>query len=152
MHWLYTYSCMIWLLYFWRFSIHSGNQKSCLLPCNVSKIRNNVPLIAEITQSLHNSKIPDRLSQRAMGTNWNMGGSLRTSGNAFLLWGWLSTRTGYPGRLWSLHPWRHLKHVWTRSRATRSRCPCMSRELDQMTSRGLFHPQPPCDSVILWMP
>ena len=34
--------------------------------------------------------------------NWNTGGSVWTSGNTVLLWGWLSTRAGCPERLRSL--------------------------------------------------
>ena len=33
----------------------------------------------------------------------------------FLLWGWPSTGTGCPGRLWSLHSWTHSEATWTQS-------------------------------------
>ena len=42
-----------------------------------------------------------------MGTNWNTEGSTWTSGNISLLWGWLSSGTGCPWRLPSLHPRRY---------------------------------------------
>ena len=84
----------------------------------------------------------------AMGTSWNIGGSLWISGNTFLLWGWLSTGTGCPERFWSLLPWGYSKAIWIRSWATGSRWPCLSRRLDQMTSRGPRQPQPFCDSVL----
>ena len=64
---------------------------------------------------------------QAMGTNWNTGGSLQTSGNTFSLWGGPSTGTGCPGRLWSLHPWRYSKSIWRQSWATGSMCCCLSR-------------------------
>jgi len=43
-----------------------------------------------------------RTKLEAMGTNWNTGGSLWTSGNTFLLQGRPSTGTGCPESLWSL--------------------------------------------------
>ena len=63
----------------------------------------------------------------AVSTNWNTEGSIGTSGITFLLWGWPNTGTGYPQRLWSLHPWRYLQAVWTRSWAAGCRWPCLSR-------------------------
>ena len=36
-----------------------------------------------------------------------------------------STSTGFPERLWSLHPWRYSKPVWTWSWTTGSRWPCL---------------------------
>jgi len=50
-----------------------------------------------------------------------------------------------PEKLWSLHPWRQSKANWTSSWAACSRWPCLSRELDQLNSRGPFQPQPFCD-------
>ena len=65
----------------------------------------------------------------AVGTKWNTGGSHWTSGNIFLLWGWLNTGTGCPRRLWSLQPWRYSKAIWTCCWAADSRSPCWSREV-----------------------
>lgn len=39
------------------------------------------------------------IGQEAMGTTWNTESSLCTPGNTFLLWAWLSTGTGFSGRL-----------------------------------------------------
>lgn len=55
------------------------------------------------------------------------------------LWGWLSTSRDCPGRLQSVHPWRHPK--------ASSKWPFLSRGLDQMISRGPFQPQPLGDSL-----
>jgi len=86
--------------------------------------------------------------QGAMGTNWNMGGSLWTSGNPFLLWGSPSTGIGCPGRLWSLCPWRYSKTLWTWCWGIGSRQSFLSRGLGQMTSRGAFQPQPFYNSTV----
>ena len=59
----------------------------------------------------------------AMGTNWNTGGSLWTSGNTFSLWGWSSTGTSCPERLWNFPPWRYSKAVWRRRQFTDSGLP-----------------------------
>jgi len=64
---------------------------------------------------------------QAMGMNWNTARTVWTSGHTFLLWGWLRTGAGFPERLWSLHPWRYSKAVWTRSGTTGSRWPCLSQ-------------------------
>lgn len=50
-----------------------------------------------------------------MGTNWNIEGSLLTSGSTFSLWGWLSTGTECPERLQSLPLWRYSKATGTQS-------------------------------------
>lgn len=47
----------------------------------------------------------------AMGTKLYTG-SVWTAGNVILLWGWLSTGTGCPGRLWSFPPWRDILPLW----------------------------------------
>ena len=67
--------------------------------------------------------------KEAVGTNRNTAGSLWTSGITSLLWGWPSTGTGCPERLWSLPPCllfcRYSKATWTWSWATASRRPCL---------------------------
>jgi len=45
----------------------------------------------------------------------------------FSPWGWRSTGTGCPGRLWILLLWRHSRPAWTRSRAACCRWPCFGR-------------------------
>ena len=84
-----------------------------------------------------------------MGTNWNIGGSVSTSRNTFLQP--LSTGTGYPGRLWTLHPRRYSKAVWTWSWATCSSCPCLSRggstRWPPVVPSNLNHPINFCNSV-----
>ena len=63
------------------------------------------------------------------------------------LWGWWSTGTGCPGRLWSLSLWRYSRPGWTRSCAACCRCPCLGRGV------GLDDPELPSNphhSVILW--
>jgi len=63
-----------------------------------------------------------------MGTNWNTGGSLWTSGNTLLLWGWLRIGTGCPRKLWGLHPRTYSEIIWTWSWTACSRWPCLSRD------------------------
>ena len=50
--------------------------------------------------------------QGAMGTNWS---SIWTRGRTSSLWGWHSTGTGCPERLWSLLLWRYSRLTWRRS-------------------------------------
>jgi len=82
----------------------------------------------------------------AMGTTWNTGGSLWTSGKGFWQWGWLSTGTVAQGGCGVFadipKPSRQalgqpILHGLTRAGG-----------LDQMTSRGPFQPQPADDSMI----
>ena len=70
----------------------------------------------------------------AMSTNWSIGSSVWTWGRTSL-WGWRSTETGYPGRLWSLLLWRYSRPAWTRSCAACCRRPCFGRGV------GLDDPQ-----------
>ena len=56
-------------------------------------------------------------------------------GRTSSLWGWQSTGTGCPGRLWSLLLWRYSRPAWTRSCAGCCRWPCFSR------GAGLDDPQ-----------
>ena len=88
-----------------------------------------------------------------MGTNGSTGSSVWTWGRTSSLWGWQSTGTGCPGRLWSLLLWRYWRPTWTRSCAACCRWPCFVRRV------GLDDPQRSlptltilwfCDSVILW--
>lgn len=73
----------------------------------------------------------------------------RSSGHnlsiTFSLWGGPSTGTGYPERLWSLHPWKYSKPR-TYSWAAGCGWPCSSRGGDKMNPRAVFHPQP-----FLWL-
>lgn len=55
---------------------------------------------------------------------------------------------GCPGGLWNLSAWGCSEFVWTWSWATSTRWPCLSRCLDQMTSKRPFQPQPFCNAVI----
>lgn len=81
----------------------------------------------------------------AMGTNWNAGASVWTPRNTLLLWG-SSTVTNCPERLWTFPPRKTFKsHL---DMALGTRCPCMNKGLDQMTSRGPFQSYLFCDSVI----
>ena len=75
-----------------------------------------------------------------------------TQGRTSSPWGWRSTGTGCPGRLWSLLLWRYSRPVWTRSCAACCRWPCFGRGV------GLDDPQRSlptptilwfCDSVII---
>ena len=66
----------------------------------------------------------------------------------FLLWGWLSTGTDCPERLWCLPPWRYSKAVWTWSWATGSKQPCLSRE--GQTRWPPEVPSNPDHTVVLW--
>ena len=80
-----------------------------------------------------------------MGTNWSIGSSIWTRGRASSLWGWQSTGTGCPGRLWILLLWRYSNTTWTRSCATYSRWPCFGRMV------GLDDPQRSLPTpAILW--
>jgi len=65
--------------------------------------------------------------QGAMGTNWSTGSSVWTRRRTSSLWGWWSTGTGCPGRLWSLLLWRCSKPAWMRSCAACARWPCFGR-------------------------
>ena len=53
-----------------------------------------------------------------------------TWGRISSLWGWQSTGTGCPGRLWSLLLWRYSSPTWTRSCAACSRWPCFGRGVE----------------------
>ena len=89
---------------------------------------------------------------RGNGTNWGITSSSWTWGRTSL-WGWRSTGTGCPGRLWSLLLCRCSRPAWTMSCAACCRWPCFGRGV------GLDDPQRSlpiptilwfCDSVILW--
>ena len=61
------------------------------------------------------------------------------------LWGWRSTGTGCPGRLWSLLLWRYSRPAWTRSCAAYCRWSCFGRGF------GLDDPQRSLPTpTILW--
>ena len=72
--------------------------------------------------------------QGAMGTNWSIS-SIWTWGRTSSLWGWRSTGTGCPGRLWSLLLWRYSRSTWTFSCPACCRWPCFCRGV------GLDDPQ-----------
>ena len=83
--------------------------------------------------------------QGTTGTNWSIGSSIWTQGRTSSLWGWRSTGTGCPGRLWSLLLWRYSRPTWMRSCAACCRRPCFSRGL------GLDDPQRSLPTpTILW--
>ena len=70
-----------------------------------------------------------------------------TWGRTSSLWGWRSTGTGCPGRLWSLLLWRYSRPAWTRSSTACCRWPCFDRRV------GLDEPQrslPTPTTTILW--
>ena len=68
-----------------------------------------------------------------------------TWGGTSSLWGWRSTGTGCPGRLWSLLLWRYSRPAWTRSCSAYCRWPCFG------TGVGLDDPQRSLPSpTILW--
>ena len=50
--------------------------------------------------------------QEIIGTNWNTRNSFKHEKKVF---SGKRSNTGYPERLWSLHPWRHSKANWTQS-------------------------------------
>ena len=75
------------------------------------------------------------IGQGATSTNSSIGSSTWTWGRTYSLWGWRSTGTGCPGRLWSLLLWIHSKSTWTRSCAACCRWPCFGRGV------GLDDPQ-----------
>ena len=71
--------------------------------------------------------------------------SVWTWGRTSSLWGWWSTGTGCPGRLWSLLLWRYPRPAWTRSCAACCRWPCFGRRV------GLDDPQSSLPTpTILW--
>ena len=85
--------------------------------------------------------------QGAMGTNWSTGRYVWTWGRTSSLWGWRSTGTGCPGRLWSVLLWRYSRPAWTRSCAACCRWPCFGRRV------GLDDPQRSLPTpTILWSP
>lgn len=67
------------------------------------------------------------------------------SNNSFLLWGWLNSERGDPGRLWSFHPWKYLKHFWMQSRTTGSTWPCFNRGVMPVDLQRFF-----LSPAILW--
>ena len=80
-------------------------------------------------------------SDRTRGT----GSSVWTWRRTFSLWGWLSTGTGCPGRLWILLLWRYSKFTRMWSCAACFRWPCFSRGV------GLDDPQRSLPTpTILW--
>lgn len=73
-----------------------------------------------------------------MDIHWN-------SGNNFSLCRWPRADTVCLRRLWSLHPWRSSKSMWTYSWTTG--CAWVGG-LHQIISRGSFPPQPFCVSML----
>lgn len=75
-----------------------------------------------------------------MGTDWNTRLTEREETLGFLLWGWLSTVTGWSEELLSLHPWRWFKAggSWQLTVCA----PAWSGGVDQTTSRVSLQPQP----------
>ena len=74
-----------------------------------------------------------------------LGTSVWTWGRTSSLWGWRSTGTGCPGRLWSLLLRRCSRPSWTRSCAACCRWPCFGRGV------GLDDPQRSLPTLnILW--
>ena len=88
---------------------------------------------------------------QAVGTHWNAGGSVWTSGNTFLLCERLTTGMGCPERLRSLHPWRYSKATGHGPGQPALGGPAWAWGLDKMASRGPFQPQPFRNPVILWV-
>ena len=83
--------------------------------------------------------------QGATGINWSIGSSVWTEGRTSSLWGWRSTGTGCPGRLWILLLWRYSRPAWTRSSTACCRWPCFDRRF------GLDDPQRSLPTpTILW--
>lgn len=82
-------------------------------------------------------------SLEAMGTNWEVRGSLWTKRNTSSLWGEPSTDTGCLGRVESL-TWRYWKNILTSFQTTISGWPCLSRGLgpDDLPLTCHFQPQP----------
>ena len=71
--------------------------------------------------------------------------SVWTWGGTSSLWGWWSTGTGCPGRLWSLLLWRYSRPAWTGSCVACCRWPCFGRGV------GLDDPQRSLPTpTILW--
>lgn len=56
--------------------------------------------------------------------------------------------TGCPERSGRLHRWWYSEAVWTWYWAASLLWPCLSRELDHMTYKSPYRPQPLCHSVI----
>jgi len=82
-----------------------------------------------------------------MAKNWNVGGSTQICGKTSLLWGWQSTGTDCPERLWSLLLWRYSRLVWMSSCVIY----CRERALaGSWTWWFLEVPSSPYSSVILW--
>lgn len=103
-------------------------------------------------QALFSSAVP---GPEAMGTNRNTAASFQISGNnlIFILWQWLSTEKGFPGGLWSFHPfwWIFKSYLIHDPGLLALGGPAWVGGLDKMSSRGSFQPQPFCDGAILWL-
>lgn len=82
--------------------------------------------------------------EEAMSANLQFQSEHRTP-RSILLCRWLSTGTGYSKRLWGLPLLRSSEDIWTWSRATGSRWPCLSRKI----GAGGFQRSFPT-SVMLW--
>ena len=87
--------------------------------------------------------------QEPVGTHWNTGGSLWTSGNTFftvrVTKRWHRLARGF----WHLHPSRYLKAIWTWSWATILGSTAWARRLDKMISSSPFQPPPFCNSITI---
>lgn len=103
-------------------------------------------------QALFSSAVP---GPEAMGTNRNTAASFQISGNnfIFILRQWLSTEKGFPGGLWSFHPfwWIFKSYLIHDPGLLALGGPAWVGGLDKMSSRGSFQPQLFCDGAILWL-
>jgi len=70
-------------------------------------------------------------------------------GRIYFQWGWQSTGSGCPERLWRLLLWKYSRPIWMCICATCYREPALAGELDSMISWGPFQTLQFCDSVIV---
>ena len=98
-----------------------------MMPINILKMPINILRVGGRRMGPDSFQWCPVTGQGAMGKNWSIANSSWRWGRTSSLWGWWSTGTGCPGRLWSLLLWRYSKPTRTLSCAAYSRWPCFSR-------------------------
>lgn len=83
----------------------------------------------------------------AMSLNENIRSSIKTCERTFLLWGWWSTGTGCPEKLWCLLLWRYTRPAWTLSCAIYCREPALAGGITRSASKIPSNPYDSMNSI-----